>query len=152
MIKNLINLHAFLICNTLKMEIRCFQRRITQQILWSCTLGLYKELFELRKCKLVTSLRPEWSWGQLRQYLDLHSTALNCGLENLLTCIILHCTAWHCLTLNCNALSQSSLSILSFLTMEYWNQTLQYFLGARGKLPSILPKEYMDQFSMILVG
>ena len=28
----------------------------------------------------------------------------------------------------------SVLVIISFLTMEYWNQTLQYFLGARGIL------------------
>ena len=34
--------------------------------------------------------------------------------------------------------------IISFLTMEYWNQTLQYFLGARGILHSTLPREYTD--------
>ena len=33
---------------------------------------------------------------------------------------------------------------ISFLTMEYWNQTLQYFLGARGILHSTLPREYTD--------
>ena len=38
--------------------------------------------------------------------------------------------------------------IISFLTMEYWNQTLQYFLGARGILHSTLPREYTDLLSM----
>ena len=38
--------------------------------------------------------------------------------------------------------------IISFLTMKYWNQTLQYFLGARGILHSTLPREYTDLFSM----
>ena len=36
------------------------------------------------------------------------------------------------------------LDIISFLTMEYWNQTLQYFLGARGIFHSTLLKEYTD--------
>ena len=35
-------------------------------------------------------------------------------------------------------------SIISFLTMEYQNQTLQYFLEARGILHSTLPREYTD--------
>ena len=34
--------------------------------------------------------------------------------------------------------------IISFLTMEYWLQTLQYFLGASGILHSTLPREYTD--------
>ena len=36
------------------------------------------------------------------------------------------------------------LCIISFLTMEYWNQTLQYILKARGILHSTLPREYTD--------
>ena len=35
-------------------------------------------------------------------------------------------------------------AIISFLTMENWNPTLQYFLGARGLLHSTLPREYTD--------
>ena len=34
--------------------------------------------------------------------------------------------------------------IISFLTMEYRNQTLQYYLGARGILHSTLLREYTD--------
>ena len=34
--------------------------------------------------------------------------------------------------------------IISFLTVEYLNQTLQYFLGAGGILHSTLPREYTD--------
>ena len=37
--------------------------------------------------------------------------------------------------------------IISFLTMEYWIQTLQYFLGARGLLHSTLSREYTDYLS-----
>ena len=36
------------------------------------------------------------------------------------------------------------LAIISFLTMECWNQTLQYFFGARVILHSKLPREYTD--------
>ena len=35
-------------------------------------------------------------------------------------------------------------SKISLLTMEYQNQTIQYFLGARGILDSTLPREYTD--------
>ena len=37
---------------------------------------------------------------------------------------------------------------ISFLTMEYLNYTLQYFLGARGIFHSTLPREYTDKLSM----
>ena len=36
---------------------------------------------------------------------------------------------------------ETRLNIISFLTMEYWNQTLQYFLGARGIFHSTLLRE-----------
>ena len=39
---------------------------------------------------------------------------------------------------------QAYLCIISFLTMEYWNQTLQYFLGERGMFYSTLPREYIE--------
>ena len=39
-------------------------------------------------------------------------------------------------------------SIISFLTMEYWNQTLQYFLGARGILHSTLPRALLFEALM----
>ena len=35
-------------------------------------------------------------------------------------------------------------SSISFLKMEYWNQTLQYYLPARGIFHSTLPREYTD--------
>ena len=38
----------------------------------------------------------------------------------------------------------SKCCIISFLTMEYWNQTFPYFLGARGILHSTLPRDYRD--------
>ena len=51
-----------------------------------------------------------------------------------------------------NTESDTVLYIKYFLTIEYWNQILQYFLGVRGILHSTLPRESTDYLSMRIIS